>query len=89
MPEATTNRLTAMALSLAFHHAGVHDAAGALAQAARGNRTALELALARVRRGLMARPSPVGDRAAAMLAGALVVPGAAAAPPAPLAGATG
>ena len=73
MADAITNRLTAMSLSLALRRADVHHAAGALAAAAHGNSTALALALARVRRGLMARPSPLGERAAASLARALDV----------------
>ena len=71
MTPATAHRLTATALTLAMDRADVAEAAAVLGRLAGDDHRAVEHALARVRRGLVQRSSPVGERAAHSLAAVL------------------
>lgn len=71
MPDALAQHLTAKALVLAFRGSDGSTSATALAATAGQNRTALERARARLRRGVAERHSPVGERAVEALTEAL------------------
>ena len=68
-----SDKVTARALRLALAAEARDDAARHLADLAGGRTWPLVLALARIHRGLAARPSVVGERAAASVEAALAL----------------